>query len=417
MDRKIEKKKWTVKKILYIAGSGLVAILILYGLIFGNRNSKLNVSAERLTVSTVERGEFQEFIPVTGTVIPIRTHYLDAIEGGRVDTVYLEAGSFVNQGDKIIKLVNTNLLMDVMYREAELVRQSNSLRDTRLSMERNSLEIRRQLLEINHSIKRQKRIWDSNAELAENDLISTRELEESRDEYEYLLKSLELALESHRQDSIFRETQIDRLEDDLARMESNLRIVKQNMENLVLKAPVSGHLTSLNAEVGESKARGERLGQIDILDGFMVRVSVDEHYIARINRGQVGTFIFSGEKYRLSIDKVYPEVLNGRFEVDMQFTGDEPEGIRRGQTLRVRLELGDLAEALLLPTGGFYQKTGGRWVYVLDESGRNALKRPIHIGRENTLYYEILDGLEPGEKVITSSYDNYGEADQLILKR
>jgi HlyD family secretion protein len=202
----------------------------------------------------------------------------------------------------------------------------------------------------------------------------------------------------------------------LTRMEGNLEIVRQNMGNLIIKAPVTGHLTSLNAEIGESKTRGERLGQIDILDGFKVRVSIDEHYIARVNTGQKGSFTFSGESYKLSIDKVYPEVLNGRFEVDMIFEGEEPAGIRRGQTLRIRLELGDLSEATLLATGGFYQKTGGRWVYVIDQSGGTARKRQIQLGRENTMFYEVLEGLQPGESVITSSYDNFGEVDILILK-
>ncbi|HSG29051.1 MAG TPA: HlyD family efflux transporter periplasmic adaptor subunit [Candidatus Krumholzibacterium sp.] len=416
MDKKIQKKKWTPKKIAYIAGSAALAVLILYTLILGGRDSKLNVRSERITISEVSRGQFQEFIAVTGTVAPIRTHYLDAVEGGRVETVYLEAGSFVNKGDKILKLTNTNLLLDIMYREAELFQQSNNLRNTRLEIARNSLQMRRQLLELKNQIRTQKRIAESNKILVEKALISTREFEESEDQLEYLENSLELTMEMHKTDSLFREAQIEQLEMSLHRMEGNLEIVRMNMENLIIKAPVTGHLTSLNAEIGESKTRGERLGQIDILDGFRVRVSIDEHYIARVSTGQKGSFAFSGETYKLSIDKVYPEVLNGRFEVDMLFEGEEPEDIRRGQTLRIRLELGDLSEATLLATGGFYQKTGGRWVYVLDESGNSARKRQIQLGRENTMFYEVLDGLGEGERVITSSYDNFGDVDVLILK-
>lgn len=416
MDKKIEKKKWTPKKIAWMVGGSALAVLVLYTIIFGSRDSKLNVRSERITVSEVRQGQFQEFIAVTGTVEPIKTHYLDAVEGGRVDTVYIEAGTFVNKGDRILKLANTNLLLDIMYREAELFQQSNNLRNTKLDMARNSLAMRRQLLELNNQIRTQERINESNKVLAEKNLISTREFEESQDQLEYLENSLELTMEMHHQDSLFREAQIQQLESGLDRMEENLDIVRQNLENLIIKAPVSGQLTSLNAEIGESKSRGERLGQIDILDGFKVRVSIDEHYIARVSTGQKGSFTFSGETYKLSIDKVYPEVLNGRFEVDMLFVGDEPEGIRRGQTLRIRLELGDLSEAVLLATGGFYQKTGGRWVYVLDESGNTARKRPIQLGRENTMFYEVLEGLHEGEKVITSSYDNFGDVDVLILK-
>lgn len=416
MDKRIEKKTWTIKKIIYVAGGAALAILVLYALIFGSRDSKLNVKSERITISTVERGDFQEFIAVTGNLVPIRTHYLDAVEGGRVETVYLEAGTYVNKGDKILKLANTNLLLDIMYREAELFQQSNNLRNTKLDMARNSLQMRRELLELEMAIRKRKRIEESNEILADKQLISSREFEESKDDLEFLEKKMLLTMEMHEQDSIFRENQILQLESSLERMQENLEIVKQNLENLIIKAPVSGNLTSLNAEIGESKSRGERLGQIDILDGFKVRVSIDEHYIARISAGQKGSFVFSGETYKLSIDKVYPEVLSGRFEVDMVFDGEEPEGIRRGQTLRIRLELGDLSEATLLATGGFYQKTGGRWVYVLDESGNNARKRQIHLGRENTMFYEVLDGLEPGEKVITSSYDNFGDVDQLIMK-
>ncbi len=416
MDRKLEKKRWTPVRIAYLAGGSALAILAMYMVVFASRDSKLNVKTERITISEVKKGQFQEFIAVTGNVVPVKTHYLDAVEGGRVEVKYLEAGSFVKKGDPILKLTNTNLLLDIMYREAELFQQSNNLRNTKLDMARNSLEMRRQLLEIKREVKKQKRINESNVILAGKQLISSREFEEGKDHLDYLLKSLELTVEMHKQDSLFRENQIGQLEISLSRMEDNLKIVKQNLEDLIIKAPESGHLTALNAEIGESKNRGERLGQIDILDGFKVRVPIDEHYIARINEGQKGSFSLSEKTYRLVIDKVFPEVLNGRFEVDMTFDGREPEDIRRGQTLRIRLELGDLSEALLLPTGGFYQKTGGRWVYVLDDSGKTARKREIQLGRENTMFYELLGGLEPGEMVITSSYDNFGDVDRLILK-
>jgi HlyD family secretion protein len=416
VDRIIEKKRWTPKRIAAIAGAGIIIVIIIYALLLSKQGARLNVRSERIRIDTVVSGEFQEFIPVTGTVIPINTYYLDAVEGGRVDTVYLEAGTFVDKGERILKLANTNLLMDVMYREAEIFQQSNNLRNTRLSMERNSLEMQREILDLEFEIRRQSRVVESNIPLAEKNLISQREFDESKDELEYLKRKLTLTRRTQRQDSIFRTAQIEQLEASLVRMEQNLAIVKQNMENLVIKAPVSGHLTSLNAEVGESKQRGERLGQIDILDGFKVRVPVDEHYIARINTDQEATFTFTDETFRVAITKIYPAVVEGRFTVDMNFVGEEPAGIRRGQSLRLRLELGDLSKAVLLPTGGFYQTTGGRWIYVMDESGAEARKRRIQLGRQNTEYYEVLDGLVPGERVIVSPYDTFGDVERLVLK-
>jgi HlyD family secretion protein len=416
VDRPIVKKRWTPRRIAFVFCVGAVSVLIVFGLLSVGRGSRLNVKAERLQVSTVSIGEFQEYVPFTGTVIPISTHYLDAVEGGRVDTVYLEAGSFVEKGDRILELVNTNLLMDVMYREAEIFQQSNNLRNTRLSMEEQSLAMRRELLELDHAIRMQRRIVESNTSLAEKSLISSREFEESKDELEYLVRKRKLTRETQRQDSTFRVNQISHLETSLARMEANLELVKHHMENLIIKAPVSGHLTSLNAEIGESKKRGERLGQIDILEGFKVRIPIDEYYISRITAGLAGTFTFSGRTYTVVIAKIYPEVVEGRFEVDMNFAGEEPAGIRRGQTLRIKLELGELSEAVLLMNGGFYQSTGGRWVYVLDESQRGATRRDVHLGRQNLEYFEVLGGLEPGDRVIVSSYETFGNADRLVLK-
>lgn len=416
MDRKIEKKKWTLKKIASFSIAGLFIIIVIYNLLFGDHSSKLNVKTERITISNVQKGPFQEFIPVTGTVIPIKTIYLDAVEGGRVDTVYLEAGSFVKQKDKILKLENTNLLLNILYREADLAEQSNALRNTRLDMERNRLSLQSQIVELDYQIKKQKRIHKANTSLLEKNLISRQEYEEIRDDYEYMIQKRNLTLERYQQDSIYRKVQVQNLESSLGRMHTSLQLVKKNLENLVVKAPITGHLTSLNAEVGQSIDRGERIGQIDVLEGFKVRVSVDEHYIARINIGQQGTFTFTDQTYRMTIKKVYPEVIEGRFEVDMEFDEKEPEGIRRGQTLHIQLELGDLSEALLLARGGFYQKTGGQWVYIVDKSGTFATKRRIKLGRQNPQVFEVLEGLKSGEKVITSSYDSYGDIDKLVLK-
>ncbi|MFQ5825304.1 MAG: efflux RND transporter periplasmic adaptor subunit [bacterium] len=417
MDRKIEKKKWPPKRIVKYSIAGIFILVIIYNLLLGDSTSKLNVDTEKITISTVKKGPFQEFIPVTGTVIPIKTVFLDAVEGGRVDKIFVEAGSMVNKGDKILQLANTNLLLDIMFREAELFQQSNNLRNTRLAMEQNRLTLRGQLVELDYQIQRSKRLYDRNKELLNKKLISQQEFEETEDEYDYYIKRKELAIESFKQDSLFRKTQIEQLEVSLQRMQTNLGVIKQKYENLTIRAPISGQLTSLNAEfVGEIKSAGERLGQIDVLEGFKVRAGIDEHYLSRINVGLYGEFDFAGKSYRLVSKKVYPEIREGRFNVDLEFVGEEPQGIRRGQTLHIRLELGDLSEALLLSRGGFYQKTGGQWVYVVAPSGDFATKRSIRLGRQNPQVFEVLEGLEPDEQVITSTYDSFGDIDKLILK-
>lgn len=416
MDRRIERKKWPPKRIAGLSILVFVVFAVIYQFLFGDRSSRLNVDFDKISISTVEEGDFQEYIPVTGTVLPIKTIYLDAIEGGRVETRFVEAGTMVHEGTEILQLENTNLLLDIMYREAQFFEQRNNLRNTRLSMEQNRLTLSRNLVDVDYDIQKNKRDLERSTRLVEENLISQAEFDQVKDEYEYLIRKKELMVETQRQDSIFRQTQIAQLEESLKRMETNLKIVKQKQENLVIRAPITGFLTSLNAEIGELKREGERLGQIDVLDGFKVQASIDEHYIARVELNRYGTFELSGKSYRLKIKKIYPEVMDGRFQVDLEFDDEEPPDIRRGQTLHIRLELGDLSRAILLPRGGFYQKTGGQWVYVLNESGEYATKREIRLGRQNPKNFEVLEGLSPGDRVITSSYDSYGDIDKLILK-
>ncbi|MFQ5769545.1 MAG: efflux RND transporter periplasmic adaptor subunit, partial [bacterium] len=359
MDRKLEKKKWPPKKIALYAISGLFFVIIIYNFLLGDSSSKLNVDVEKITIATVKRGPFQEFIPVTGSVLPIKTIFLDAVEGGRVDTIYREAGSFVNKGDKILQLSNTTLHIQISSQDALVVEQRNLLTNTRFNMDQNRLRIRGQLIEQGYQIKRLKRLYDRKKELLQKNLISVEEFESTKDEYEYELKKQQLNIESFKQDSLFQEIQIKQLETSLKRLEENLRIARKRLDELTIRAPISGQLTSLNAEfVGEIKSAGERLGQIDVLDGFKVRAGIDEHYLARIEKGLAGEFDFAGKTYELVTDKIYPEVREGRFEVDLEFVDETPAGIRRGQTLHIRLELGDLTEAVLIPRGGFYQKTG-----------------------------------------------------------
>ncbi|RMF58831.1 MAG: efflux RND transporter periplasmic adaptor subunit [Calditrichaeota bacterium] len=416
MDRKIEKKKWPPKKIAMLAFSGLFFVVLVYNIGFGDRTSKLNVDQRKITISPVTRGPFREFIPVTGTVLPIKTIYLDAVEAGRVDTVFIEAGSFVNRGDKILQLENRTLHIQISSQDAQVVEQRNLLTSTRFNLEQNRITLRQRLIDQAYQIRRLKRLFDRRKELFARKLISEEEFLDTKDEYEYQLQRQELNIESFKQDSIFQEVQMKQLENSLARLEQNLQIARKRLDDLTIRAPISGQLTSLNAEVGQSISQGQRIGQIDKLDGFKVRAGIDEHYLVRIQKGAQGEFDFAGKNYKLVVQKIYPEVRNGRFEVDLEFVGEAPEGIRRGQTLHVRLFLGGLSEAVLIPRGGFYQKTGGQWIYVVDESGAFAVKRKIRLGRQNTQMFEVLDGLTPGERVITSSYDSFGDIEKLILK-
>lgn len=420
MDRKIEKKKWPPKKIAGFSGAGLFFIIVIYTFLFGDSSSKLNVDEQKITIATVEKGPFQEFIPVTGTVLPIKTIFLDAIEGGQVDTVFVEVGSLVERGDKILQLNNTTLHIQISSQDAQVVEQQNLLTSTRFNMEQNRLNLRQRLLDQEYQIKRLERQHKRQKELWEKNLISEEEYLATKDEFEYQKKIQKLNIESFKQDSLFQEVQIKQLENSLDRLQQNLQVARKRLDDLTIRAPVSGQLTSLNAEMGQfgqSISQGQRLGQIDVLDGFKVRAGIDEHYLARIEKGLTGEFDFAGQTYKLITDKVYPEVRDGRFEVDMEFVGDAPEGIRRGQTVHIRLALGDLTEAILIPRGGFYQKTGGQWIYVVDESGSYATKKRIRLGRQNTQVFEVLEGLKPGERVVTSSYDSFGDIDKLVLKK
>lgn len=416
MDRKIERRKWPMQRILKFGGIGLFVVVIGYLLLSQSGAASLRVDKDRLAISEVRRGPFQEFIPAMGEAMPVNTVYLDAVEGGRVEKIYAEAGTMIQVGDPILKLSNTDLLLDVMFREAEFFEQSNNLRNTRLSMEQQRLALQQELAQVDYELLTQKKQYERLAVLHKEQLISQEEFEGAKDQYDYLMRKRELTKESMEKDIAFREAQVQQLEQNLKRMRENLAVTQNKLESLVLRAPVSGQLTSLRAEViGESKQPGERLAQIDVLDGFKVRAPIDEHYINRVEKGREGEFTLSGKEYRLTVKKVYPEVTDGRFEIDLEFNGEVPGNLRNGQTLHIRLELGDLSEALLLPRGGFYQTTGGNWVFVMDESGDFAVRRPVKLGRWNTDVYEVLEGLKPGDKVITSSYDGYGDMERLVF--
>ena len=414
MDRRIEKKRFTPRR---LAIGGLAVLILAFSVyeLSAIDSSALNVDAGKLTTAPVTYGPFLEYIVEQGAVMPLTTIYLDAVEGGRVEEVYVEQGTHVERGAPILLLSNANLQLNVMQREAELFREANALRQTRVSMEQRRLEMRGQLVELDYNLQQAEREYVRQTALMEADLASRQEYEEARDNLEYLKRKRSVTLETLRQDSLFQAVQIQQLEESIGRLQLNLEMVKASQENLTLRAPITGLLSSLSAEVGESKAGGERLGQIDMEGSFKVRTAIDEHYIARIGTGQPGSFDFAGGTYELVIRRVYPEVIEGQFEADMVFPGGMPEGLRRGQTLQVRIALGELADALQVPRGGFYQKTGGRWIYVLDPSGDFAVRRPVRLGRQNSQYFEVLGGLEEGEQVITSMYDNFGDMERLVL--
>jgi HlyD family secretion protein len=417
MDRVIEKKhKWLNKKTIWFTVGGILIILVAYNIFFGDKSSKLNVEKEKITIESIVENEFKDYIPVIGTVEPIRTVYLDAIEGGRVEEILIDEGNMVKKGDVILKLSNTGLILEISNNESNVSRSINEFENTKINLEIQNITRKQTLINTEMNLKRQKRQYEYNKQMFEGDHISKEEYNQSQEEYSASLEQYDLLIAALKSDSLYRINTLSSMEANVNRMKENLKIIQSKMDNLNVKAPVDGELANLNQEIGEVIIYGTRIGTVNILDNYKLRVEIDEHYIARVRRGLTGNFDFSGSTYKLKIEKVYPEVNNGRFAVDMVFTSGRPDQIRIGQTFRIKLELGESKQAVLIPRGGFYQSTGGQWVYVVDETGDLAIKRNISIGRQNPKYYEVLEGLNPGEEVVVSSYDNFNDVDQLILK-
>ncbi len=416
MDRKLEKKRGITKKNIWYILFGALMITVVAIIIFGDKSSKYNVDVSRITIEEVTKDVFQDYITVQGTVEPITTIYLDAVEGGSVKEILIEEGNMVKKGDVILTLINENLLLEITNNEALVVRTINELRTSKLQMDQTRLSYRQQIIQLETTVAQARRMYENNKILMEQEHISREEFEQSKEAYESGQEMLSLVIENYHNDSMYRDIQINSLEASVKSMEESMRIIRRRLDNLNIKAPVNGELASLNPEIGEVVTYGTRVGTINILDSYKLRVDIDEHYIARVQRGLKGECDFASTPYTGVITKIYPEVQNGRFAVDMVFTDQVPDQIRIGQTSRIRLQLGESKEGILLTKGGFYQTTGGQWVFVLDESGEFAVKRDISIGRQNPRYYEVLGGLEPGEKVIVSSYQNYADHDKLILK-
>jgi len=416
MDRIIENKSKKRRKILWISAAALLIILIAYLLFFSDHTSKLNVERDKITISEVVQNDFLDYITVTGTVEPLTTIYLDAIEGGRVEQILIEEGSMVNKGDIILRLTNPDLNLRILTSQADLAEQENRLRDTKIMMEQQRIELRRQIIQYEFDLIKLNRVFQSNKTLFNQGLIPEQEYLLSKENYELTQQTIQLFKEKSVQDSLFRATQVKSLEGALDRMQDNIQLVKDKLESLQVKAPVTGQLGSLDVEIGQNIISGYRLGQIHILDNFKVAAEIDEHWIDRIKIGLPATYERNDQNFSLNIIKVYPEVRAGRFRFDMEFSGVKPDNIRTGQSYRINVELGQPVNAIQVLKGGFFESTGGQWIFVVDPSGKFAEKRTIKTGRMNSLYYEILDGLQPGEKVVTSSYTSFGKNEKLILK-
>lgn len=416
MDIPIEKKRFTNSKLIMIGLGVLLIALIIYVIVFSSGNSKLNVERERLSISSAQTGIFQENIPVNGVVLPITTIYLDAIEGGRVEEKYVEDGAIMKKGEPILRLSNTDLELSLVNQETSVYNLLTQMQISQNSARQNTINKLNQFTDVENSLIESERVYNLNKKLYDKGVIAGQEFIKSQNDHNYQKERVQLANQILKQDSVATRQEQEQINSSFQRTQNALELMRRKVADLVVKAPVDGQLTSLDAEIGESKNKGERLGQIDVLSGFKVRVDIDEHYISRIYTGQRGSFVFNNKQYFLIIKKVYTQVINGRFQVDMELENEVPEGIRRGQTLQIRVALSEEKQALLIPKGGFFQQTGGNWIFKVSENGQSAYRVNITLGSQNTEYYEVLNGLNAGDKVITSSYDNYGNIQELILK-
>ena len=418
MDKIIEKKTgWRVaftKKALPWWLGALLLVFIVY-LIARPNNKTLRVDKDAITVSSAVKGEFNDYIRISGRVQPMTTIQLSPQEGGIVERILIEEGSPVKAGDAILILNNDNLDLQILNSEAELAEKENILRNTQIQMEQQKLDVRQNVLEYGTQVERLRRAYEQQKALYEDKLIAREEYLKAEEDYRLAQQKYDLICERSKQDSLYRGTQIDRMEESLDNMLLNMQMIRRRKSNLIVKAPIDGELGLLDVVLGQSIASGTKIGQINSVGTYKVEAQIDEHYIDRVVAGLSATFERQGETYSTVIRKVYPEVRDGKFKADFKFDGEQPENIRAGQTYYLNLQLGQPEEAVIIPRGTFYQKTGGKWIYVVNKEGNKAVKREIRIGRQNPQYYEVLEGLQPGEKVITSGYDTYGDSDVLVF--
>lgn len=417
MDRVIQKKTWTAKKILTIAGIAALVALIAGSFYFTSGGAKLNVETDRITISDVTKGPFQVTIPVNGVVMPISTIYLDAMEGGRVEEKYVEDGTIMKKDQPIMRLSNTDLELNLVNQETSVYNLLTQMQIARNAALQNTTTKLNQMTDVENDLKEAERIYNLDKKLYDQKAIGSQDYQQAKNKYDYQVAKKKLTEQLLSQDSTSNKQQLNQAQQSYNGSQNALAVMRQKVGDLIVRAPVDGQLTSLDAEIGQNKNKGERLGQIDVLSGFKVRADIDEHYISQVYNGLKGTFNFANKDYSLVIKKVYTQVINGRFQVDMSFEGNVPQGIRRGQTLQLLLALSDETQAVLVPKGGFYQQTGGNWIFKVNADGKMAVRKDIQLGRQNTDYYEVLGGLQPGDKVVTSSYDNYDKMQELILDK
>ena len=418
MDKIIEKKTgwrvaFTKKALPWWLGALLLAFVIY--LIARPNNKTLRVDKDTITVSSAVKGEFNDYIRISGRVQPMTTIQLSPQEGGMVQAILIEEGSVVKAGDPILVLSNDNLDLQILNSEAELAEKENILRNTQIQMEQQKLDVRQNELEYGTQVDRLKRAYEQQKALYEDKLIAREDYLKAEEDYRLAQQKYELIRERSKQDSLYRGTQIDRMEESLENMLLNMSMIRRRKDNLIVKAPIDGELGLLDVVLGQTIASGAKIGQINSVGLYKVEAQIDEHYIDRVVAGLEATFERQGETYSTVIRKVYPEVREGKFKADFKFDGEQPDNIRAGQTYYLNLQLGQPEEAVIIPRGSFYQKTGGKWIYVVNKEGNKAVKREIRIGRQNPQYSEVLEGLEPGEKVITSGYDTYGDSDVLVF--
>ena len=416
MDRVVAKKKWGKKRILTIAAVLGIVSLAFASYYFTSGKSRLNVDTERITISEVKSGPFQETIPVNGVVLPITSIYLDAVEGGRVEEKYVDDGAVMKKGEPILRLSNTDLELSLVNQETSVYNLLTQMQISQNAARQNTIGKLNQGTDVESELKEADRVYQLNKKLYAEKVIGLQEFKQSENNYNYQLEKKRLADQVLKQDSISVRQELNQARQSYERTQNALGVMRKKVGDLIVRAPVDGQLTSLDAEIGQSKNKGERLGQIDVLSGFKVRVDVDEHYISRIYTGLLGGFTLAGKDYKLKIKKVYTQVTSGRFQVDMEFEGEVPKGIRRGQTLQIRLAFSDEVQAIQVAKGGFYQQTGGNWIFKVSDDGKTAYKVDIQLNRQNPDYYEVTEGLKPGDKVVTSSYENYGNMQELVLK-
>jgi HlyD family secretion protein len=415
MDIPVTKKKITKSKIIIAVWLFILTLFIVFLVSSFGGKSKLNIDSEKILVSAVKEGTFQENIPVNGIVLPITTIYLDALEGGRVEEIFVEDGAVIKQNEPILRLSNTDLELSLVNQETSLYNLLTQIRISQNAARQNTInkltlktDVENELIEADRKYKLSKELYSQKA-------IGRHEFQETENNYNYQKQRMALALQVLQQDSISTIQEAEQSKISHIQTQIALDLIRRKGGDLIVRAPVDGQLTSLDAQIGQSINKGERLGQLDVLSGFKVRADIDEHYISRIYAGQSGSFTFNGNDYSVLIKKVFTQVTNGKFQVDMHFEADIPDGIRRGQSLKIRLALSNEKSAVLIPKGSFFQKTGGNWIFKLSDDGKIASKVDLQLGNQNIEYYEVISGLKPGDKIITSSYENYGDKHELIL--